>query len=368
MKRFLQLVLLVVITSSILVTILPLLNSQYFSMHDRQHVVRLFLLDNALKQGYWYPRWVDGLGFGFGYALFNFYPPLIYYIAEAFRLVGFSYIWSLKLMLMAGFLISFSGMYVLVSSSLKNKLVALAAAQLYLLAQYHAVLVYVRGAFAEFFGYNLLPWVFYGFYLLVKEKNIYWFAMFFALLILAHPFVAFSFVLLFIIFYLAYSLFNQKDFIVTTIRLILSSLLGLGLSAFFWLPSLFERSSTLVNTVLTKQLADYRLHFIYLRQLLNSAWGYGGSIPGPDDGLSFEIGKLHIFLICIMVGLVIWCFFKRKSFLKKLVYVVPYLLLFLISGHLREKKYSVYIDNYYYSVRTPFLWSLIQTGKVNLRK
>jgi len=322
-------------------------------MHDRQHIVRLFLLDTAVKQGEWYPRWVDGLGFGFGYALFNFYPPLIYYVAEAFRLVGFGYIWSVKLMIITGFLASFVGMYMLLNKLVKDKPIALLGAELYLLSQYHAALVYVRGAFAEFFGYNLVPWVFYGFYLLVTTGNIYWFAVSFALLILAHPFVAFPFVLLFIVFYVVYSIFNTKEFIATTAKLIASSLLGLGLSAFFWLPSMVERSFTLVNTVLTKQLADYRVHFVFIRQLFNSAWGYGGSIPGPDDGMSFEIGKLHILLIGMTLMSVTWILVRKKHAVNRTHHIImPFIFLIVFSAFMVTGKSQFIWDS------ISFLWYL----------
>src|SRR3990167_2564086 len=69
---------------------ISLLNPQYFSMHDDQHIARLYLLDQGISQGYLYPRWVDTLGFNFGYPLFNFYPPLVYYVGEFFHILGFS--------------------------------------------------------------------------------------------------------------------------------------------------------------------------------------------------------------------------------------------------------------------------------------
>src|SRR3989344_5159449 len=106
-----DLVLLLIITVPAFIRIL---NNQFFSMHDDQHIVRLFLLDQGLKQGYLYPRWVDGLGFGFGYPLFNFYPPLIYYVAELFHLVGFSLTWSVKLTFIFGFYLGAIGIYLLV--------------------------------------------------------------------------------------------------------------------------------------------------------------------------------------------------------------------------------------------------------------
>src|SRR5438552_2375130 len=80
-----------------------LLNNFFFSMHDDEHIARLYLLDKGLHQGYLYPRWVDFLGFNFGYPLFNFYPPLVYYVGEFFHLFGFSLIWSVKLTFMLGF-------------------------------------------------------------------------------------------------------------------------------------------------------------------------------------------------------------------------------------------------------------------------
>ena len=62
-----------------------LLNSGYFSMHDNQHLARLFELDKAIRAGQFPVRWVAGLGFGYGYPLFNFYPPFIYYLGELFH-------------------------------------------------------------------------------------------------------------------------------------------------------------------------------------------------------------------------------------------------------------------------------------------
>src|SRR3989338_1341164 len=94
-------------------SIISLLGGRYFSMHDDQHIARLYLLDQGLWQGSLYPRWVDGLGFGFGYPLYNFYPPLVYYVAEIFHLIGFSLIWSIKLMIITGFLLGAIGMYFL---------------------------------------------------------------------------------------------------------------------------------------------------------------------------------------------------------------------------------------------------------------
>lgn len=75
----------------------PLTKPGLYTMHDDQQIARLFVFDQALKHGQFPVRWVDGLGFGFGYPLFVFYPPLVYLLGELFHLAGFSFINSIKL-------------------------------------------------------------------------------------------------------------------------------------------------------------------------------------------------------------------------------------------------------------------------------
>lgn len=304
MKRFIWII-------PIVLVIIPLLRLQYFPMHDAQHVARLFVFDQALRQGTLYPRWVEGLGFGFGYPLFNFYPPLIYYVAETFHLLGIGLVWSIKAMLTTGFILSFWGMYVLLQKKTKDVYSSMLGASLYLMAPYHAVLVYVRGAFAEFFAYAILPWVFVGFERMQGNGGTSFFALAFALLILSHPLIAFPFVLLFACYFIFVFLQSPQRWTLL-LRTIIGSIVGLGLSAFFWIPSMLERHYTLVDKILTRGLADYRMHFLYIRQLLFSPWGYGGSIYGLEDGMSFRAGEVHIAFASISVFALIFLFIRKK--------------------------------------------------------
>ena len=61
---------------------------------------------------------------------------------------------------------------------------------------------------------------------------------------------------------------------------------GLALSAFFWLPALWEKSFVKVGDLLHGYL-HYGNHFVEPGQLVFSPWGYGLSVAGPDDGMSF---------------------------------------------------------------------------------
>ena len=74
-----------------------------------------------------------------------------------------------------------------------------------------------------------------------------------------------------------------------------SSLGGFGLSAYFWAPALWERSSVQMES-LREGAFSYSVHFVYPMQLLYSPWGYGVSVAGPGDGMSFMLGPVHLVL------------------------------------------------------------------------
>lgn len=307
-----------------------LLVSGFFPIHDNEQVARLFDLDQALKVWHIPPRIAPNLGFGYGYPFFNFYPPFAYYVAEVFNIIGFSYVVSIKLMVGLGFILGTLFMYLL-SKEFFGRLGGLISAVFYTYAPYHAVDVYVRGAFPEFWSMVFLPAIFLSFYKLrqdFKWKFFILLVIFISLLILTHNLVvvmAIPFILAWIIF-LAFAGKQKKRFLlVSFIALIFSFLV----TSYFWIPSFFEKKYTMVN-LLTTELANYGQHFVYLRQFWNSAWGYGGSIYGLHDGLSFEIGKTHLILSLLA------CFIAIKLFVSRTTRVIGvsmfvFILLLLIS-------------------------------------
>ncbi len=301
-RRVLAFILILIIT---IPAVISLLRTTYFPIHDDQSVARLYLLHKGLTQGTLYPRWVDELGFGFGYPLFNFYPPLVYYVAEGFHLLGLSFIWSIKATIILGFMVGGVGMWRLSRHFVGEKASYLAVA-LYTYFSYHAVLTYVRGALAELFAYSLLPFVFLAIVNLGKklslQASILWGLMLGAL-ILTHPLIAapaMFFVAAFLLFYYVISKNNRYAFLKLSL---IGIAIGIFLSAFFWLPSLAEKKYTLTDKILTSELASYKIHYIYPQQFWYSPWGYGGSIAGPYDGMSYQLGKIHITLAVLAIAL-----------------------------------------------------------------
>ncbi len=312
-----------------------LLNPGFFPIHDDEQIARLFELNLALESGHIPPRISQNLGFGYGYPFFNFYPSFAYYFAEIFVLFGFSFITSTKLMIASGFILSASFMY-LFSRRFLGELGGFISAVLYTYAPYHSVDVYVRGALAEFFGFVFVPALFWAIERVSRNQtlgNTAILGFIGAGLILSHNLIAMMTippVLLFFL-YLLFTTKNKKEF---ALSVFLGAVLGLLLSSYFWIPAIIENKYTMVD-LLTRELASYSLHFVSLRQFINSPWGYGGSILGPLDGFSLEVGKIH--LILIVISLVLVSFYKlRKKAIDNIYFV--FLAMFV---------FSIFIQSYY---------------------
>lgn len=313
-----------------IVASLPLFHPGFFPMHDDEQIARLFDLNQALADGQFPPRIAPNLGFGYGYPFFNFYPSFAYYVGEIFHLLGFGYILSTKIMLFMGFFLAAFFTYLLVKEFF-GRTGAVVAAAAYTFAPYHAVDIYVRGAFAEFFAFVFIPLIFWSTYKLEKtNKEIFIIpvALSAGFLILSHNLVALMSTP-FLALWLIYLLFKSPARGRFLLRCITGFILGFGLSAYFWLPSYFEMNYTLVR-ILTLELANYKLHFVCIHQLFNSAWGYGGSIPDCHDGLSFEVGKVHL-LTSVIVFMLFCAFWIRKKLEKKYMLVPFFSVALLLS-------------------------------------
>jgi hypothetical protein len=106
------------------------------------------------------------------------------------------------------------------------------------------------------------------------------------------------------------------------------SLLGVfTLTAFFILPAFFERGFIHSDT-LTTNYFDFRGHFLGIYQILfSNNWGYGSSLPGPNDQIMLGIGVVYWFtsFVAFIIGMIL----KRKRLLLLFLNVVAWIALFL---------------------------------------
>lgn len=329
----------------------PLLRPGFYVVHDDQQIARLFLLDKAIKGGQFPPRWVDQLGFGFGYPLFIFYPPLVYFLGETFHILGFGYIDSIKLVFFTSIIFSGIAMYILIKE-LWGKSAGIVASSFYMLAPYRAVDIYIRGALAESFTFVWLPLILWSFYKLASTSSyryVFLSSAFLSFLMITHNLIFLPFLLILPIYllFLVFICKNKKKFIL--VLLPGSVILALSLSAFFWLPSLLEKKFTIVDNLLLVNLANYNIHFVYPQQLWNWPWGFGGSAEGLKDGISFKIGKLHTILsfASLIVSVIFISLSRKRS--KSSAFEL------LIPGFFIIFAFSAFMTTFY----SNFLWNLI---------
>jgi len=353
---------LIVLFFSILIS-LPLLQPGLYLIHDDQHIARLFLFDKSLKTGQFPVRWVDELGFGFGYPLFNFYPPFTYMLGEIFHLISFNYVDSIKLVFFSSIFFSGIAMYIFVKD-LWGKAAGVISSLFYLLVPYRALDMYVRGALAESFSFVWLPAILWSFYKLSSlqersdyklistnsPKYIYLSAILLALLMITHNLIFLPFMLTLPIYLLYLTLRSEMPikFIVYCLWSIVYVLL---LSAFFWIPALIEKKFTIVDEMLLQNLADFRIHFVYPQQLWNWTWGFGGSTEGLLDGISFKIGKLHVLAALAAFALGILHLMKNKRLSN----------LSIINYHLPLLFFALFVFSAFMTVSySKFIWEIIK--------
>lgn len=326
---------LVVVIFLSIFSILPFFHSGFFPMHDDTQVVRVDQMAKALADGQFPVRWVADLGYGYGYPIFNFYSPLPYYVGGFFNLIGFDALVATKIMFALGILLSGIFMYLL-AKEFWGQAGGIVSGLFYIYVPYHAVNIYVRGAVGEFWAMAFLPLMVWGFYKVTVEPRsagrwVVVGALGLAGLILSHNLTALMTIPLLVILLMIsfYFLFKKKN-LFTVYYLLFTLILGLSLTASYWLPAIFEAKYTWISQ-LTTGGSDFRLNFVCLSQLWNSSWGFGGSIPGCIDGMSFKIGKLHI--LAGLLSLIPLIFWWRKEKLKSLILLLSTFYL-LLSGFL----------------------------------
>lgn len=306
----------------------PLLGEGFFPMHDDTQVGRVVAMGRSLLNGQFPVRWVEDLGYGYGYPIFNFYGPLPYYIGGFLYALGVSGLAATKFMIGLGIVGAGLTMF-WATKRWAGNYGAIVAAVLYIYAPYHAVQVYVRGSIGELWVMVFLPIVFWGI-VAASEKNCktdIWVVggLGLAGVILSHTIFGYVIVGLCIVWWLV-SLRSRDSFVNSGKMLVIA----LGLSSFFWLPAFTEMNFTAVASQIGGG-ADYHQHFVCLNQLWYSAWGYGGSAPGCSDGMSFMLGKLVI-VLGILGWLTGFLNMKYPSILNSSIFIIGVGSVFALSA------------------------------------
>lgn len=323
------LILLVILVST--PALLSFFHNGYFPAHDYIHIVRIYEMTKSLKDGQFPVRWVPDLRYG--EPLFNFYAPLPYYLGALVHRTHISYLATAKVLFGLSLILSGLGMFFL-GRELFGNLGGLLSSALYIYAPYHSVDIYVRGALSEAWSLVFFPLIFLFSFKLSQKKNLFnliFLSISLTSLYYTHNIMAMLFLPFFmgLIFFLIW----QKKDLKLILWFSLSLVISFGLAASYLLPAYFEKD-LIQTTQLTSNYFDFRAHFVEIHQFFSSFWGYGASVWGPNDGLSFQIGAVHWVLLGISL-IILWL--KRTN--KKIFFLLIFLTLeFLLSLFMQHNK------------------------------
>ncbi len=303
----------------------PLLMPGYhWGAQDARHSVYfLHQFDRAIQDGVLYPRWAPDFTFGYGYPFFNIYGPLSSYVGEALHLLGLSLVDAVKGVFALAAMASSLAAYLWLRLYSRPP-GAVLGALLYLYAPYHIADIYVRASLAETVALAFVPlclWAFGRLYPAGDGRSsgsggIMLAGLAYAGLMLSSNLVALLFSPILGGYFLvrAWRRFDrlQPRRLLTrqswpsglghAAHVLLPAAagvaLGLCLSAVFWLPAFLEYSGIRTDQWVGGYY-EYRNHFVYPFQLLLPSWGFGASLPGPDDGMSFQLGLAPLALVAL---------------------------------------------------------------------
>ncbi len=307
--------------------------------HDGEyHIVRFYEFDKALRDGNLYPRWAQDLNNGYGVPLFNYVYPLPNYFASFFHIFGISFIDSFKLEMFFAFIMGGIFFY-LWSREFWGILGGIVSSIFYSFSPYHFVDVYVRGSIGEVWALAFFPAFLWSITKLFKEKQnkyIVISGIFLALIIFSHNILALMF-FAFSISYIIFLICIDKDRRYLMLNALLVMLIGLGLSAIFWIPALFEK-----QYVVGLEVFNLGTNFPDLYQLIFPSWGSGFFGTNMATEMSVQIGIANILAVIISLYVGYMCFRKRKAETNIFFF---FLLSFIILLFLMQKiSYPIWVN------------------------
>lgn len=308
-----------------LIGLWPFFKNGFFKTHDGEWmIIRFTAFHQTLASGQIPVRFVDRLANNYGYPVINFLYPLPFYISEIFKTLGFNFTSSIKMTLILSTLASSVFMYWALREKFSAE-AALAGSVIYLFAPYRFVDLYVRGSIGENIAFVFLPLILGSVYKIKKNKRVFLpiLSLSIAGLILSHNVLAFIFLPVLLIMTL---LIIQKK-----IETLLYYLLGLLISAFFWIPAIYDLRFVRFSQFNISTIND---HLVTISKLIIPSWGYG-STPNTPDGLSVQIGLVSQIVVLVVI-------FKRIKYMNRNLIIDFIILLFFISSFMMTN-YSKFI-------------------------
>lgn len=268
-------------------------------------------------------RWAGDLNYGYGMPLFIFIYHTAFIIAAPLIAAGLSLVTSFKILLALSFIGSGLFMFLFGRAFYGNNTKALLLTVLYQFAPYRLVEILVRGSIGGIYAYTFFPLVLYGLTRLTKNISLRAAtitAVSSALMIISHNSLALVFFGLSVWWVVLFSPSRKH-----TLASVLSLLLGLGLSAWFWIPALLEHKYT-YGDLFMREL--YKVNFPQFSHFF---------IPNFFDNQALRVSEIAVHIGLLHSVVLLYCLWlvlhvrKLDTFTKKILLyaLVPTLFAFV---------------------------------------
>jgi hypothetical protein len=309
--------------AALLISCVPFLFGVFPQGHDLgAELVRIVEFRHALISGQLPPYWAENAYAGYGSPIFLYYAPFFSFVASLLVGVFDSVVDAAATTIVIFTIVSLAGMEKLMREVIGGRspesfAAARVAAYVYLLSPYLLGDKLMRNANAEFAALCIIPWVLYG---LLRIRNhqsrgLIVLAISFAMVILSHNLTALvaAALLLFgsLILYLPSATVREW------MSFLYAVVLGLGLSAFFWVPAL-----GLISFVRPEQLTSGKFDFHGQFQPLDSFFSYEHFFSIGYVGL-----ELLVFTVCMAWFIRDQAFPARKMYIFVLLFSAVFLFL-----------------------------------------
>jgi hypothetical protein len=311
---------LAVLTLLLVPLLTPLQGSHIPVTHDgHHHLFRLYALDLAIRGGSLWPRWLPDMGFGYGFPVFNYYGPLVYYVGELLHIVGIGFLDTLRILIGLGFVLPAWAFYCFARYRL-GAVGALIGALIYSYLPYHVADGYVRAALPEHWSFLFPPLLMLVLWRYSQRKQLQWVlvgALLLAAFVLLHNLSVILFTPMLAVYAMGWLAADLRGTESNRWRewlrrlweptrsslpgYLLMALLAIGLTAFFVLPGALEIKYIHASTISTK-LADYAS---LLQRGVDVRLLFPWEVPPPD-----LTKPLYLVVLGALGALVGWKFLK----------------------------------------------------------
>lgn len=217
----------------------------------------------SIGNGNYYPSWHPSTNGGYGDPSVRLYPPALYFLLCAFRLITRDWFFASLLTVTSLTITGAFGMY-LWARSFTSHYYALAAGLLFVLSPFHANELYQSGMYGQYAAASVLPFVFAAIDRIMQRQrhsDVALLGLSYGLLVLCNVPVA-------VLGSIAVGVYTLIRFVESfelrvLYRHVIGTLLGVALSCFYWLPVLRELKWKAPSGIAQGAWFDYRNNFLF---------------------------------------------------------------------------------------------------------